>query len=336
MGSTQLLIMGIPMLVHYRVICASVLVLLLQGCTHPGLRQTLAEGVPVTAASPQILAVYEPWFGHPSHISVGYSSQDPVVIRKQIDHAKTLGISGFVVDWYGDREPFIDRSYALIQTLAAENNFHVSMMYDESNPDDGDATNDTLAAFDKFSKSYLSSTAPGRQAYLAYNDRPVIFIFPKGGHTDWNQVRAFTDKWDPPPLLIYEDQATSFTSAFDGFYAWINPGKKGWAADGSNWGEQYLIDFYRTMQTKYPDKIAVGGAWAGFDDSKASWGLNRHMSQRCGETFADTMKLWRQYSAGDHPLPFLLVETWNDYEEGTAIERGLAKCGTNSQQQPGQ
>jgi len=257
------------------------------------------------------------------------------VIGKQIDEARVLGISGFVVDWYGDREPFIDRSYALMQTIAAEKNFHVSMMYDESEPENGDATDDTLAAFDKFGATYLSSNAPGRKAYLTYNDRPVIFIFPKGGHTDWSRVRALTDKWNPPPLLIYEDQATNFASAFDGFYAWINPGRKGWAADGSNWGEEYLVDFYRKMETKYPDKIAVGGAWAGFDDSKASWGLNRHMAQRCGETFSDTMKLWRQYYS-DRPLPFLLIETWNDYEEGTAIERGLAKCGTDSQQRPGQ
>ena len=97
------------MIDRYRVICALVFVVLLQGCTQPVLRQTLREGVPVTNASPQILAVYEPWFGHPRHISVGYSSHDPVVIRKQIDEAKALGISGFVVDWYGDREPFIDR-----------------------------------------------------------------------------------------------------------------------------------------------------------------------------------------------------------------------------------
>jgi hypothetical protein len=323
------------MMHRYRVSCALVFVVLLQGCTQPGLRQTLNHGVPVIDASPKILAVYEPWFGHPRHISVGYSSQDPVVIRKQIDQAKTLGISGFVVDWYGDREPFIDRSYALIQTIAAEKNFRVSMMYDESDPENGDATDDTLAAFNKFSGTYLSSNAPGRQAYLTYNDRPVIFIFPKGGHTDWSRVKEVTDKWNPPPVLIYEDQSTPFASSFDGFYAWINPGKKGWAADGSNWGEEYLTDFYRKMQTKYPDKIAVGGAWAGFDDSKASWGLGRHISQRCGDTFTDTMKLWRQNSS-DRPLPFLLIETWNDYEEGTAIERGLAKCATDVPQRPGE
>ena len=89
-------------------------------------------------AAPRILAVYEPWFGHPSHISVGYSSHDPAVIRKQIDHAKALGISGFVVDWYGDREPFLDRSYALIQAIAAEKNFNIAMMYDETEEEEAE------------------------------------------------------------------------------------------------------------------------------------------------------------------------------------------------------
>ena len=330
------IVISILMMNRYRVISALVFVLLLQGCTHPGLRQTFRQDVPAIETSPRLLAVYEPWFGHPRHISVGYSSQDPAVIRKQIEQAKALGISGFVVDWYGDREPFIDHAYALMQTVAAEKKFNVAMMYDETDQESDQATDDALNSFDKFHNTYLSSDAPGHQAYLTYNDRPVIFIFPKGGHTDWNRVREATDRWNPAPLLIYEDRSTSFAAAFDGFYAWINPGKKGWAADGSNWGEDYLRDFYRKMRSTYPNKIAVGAAWAGFDDSRASWSLNRHMSQRCGETFADTMKLWRQYYPPDQPLPFLLIATWNDYEEGTAIERGLAKCGSDSQQRPGQ
>jgi len=295
------------------------------------LRNALRNSPLVTAGTTKVLAVYEPWFGHPRHIDVGYSSQDPVVIRKQIQEAKKLGISGFVVDWYGDREPFIDKSYALVQALAADRDFKVAMMFDEADRPSDQATDDALAAFEKFRQQYLAPTAPGRKAYLEYRGRPVIFIFPKGGHTDWNRVRAETNRWNPAPLLIQEFPPGPLEKAFDGFYAWINPGKSGWTADGNNWGEDYLRNFYQTMQSKYPDRITVGTAWAGFDDKKASWSLGRYMSARCGATFADTVKLAQDYNVNNAP-PFLLIATWNDYEEGTAIERGTEKCKSSETQ----
>jgi hypothetical protein len=307
--------------------------LLPHGCFGPGRSHALRLTHRAVGSAPQTIAVYEAWFGHPKHISVGYSSQDPAVISKQIRQAKAMGISAFVVDWYGDREPFIDRAYALMQMEAERNQFQVAMMYDESNEEDG-ATDEALADFTMFHDTYLSPKSPGHQAYLTYEGRPVIFIFPKGGHTDWNRVRALVNKWNPAPLLIYENLPGAYPDAFDGFYAWISPGDKGWAADGGNWGEQYLNDFYQTMQTKYSDKIVVGGAWASFDDSKASWGLNRRISARCGQTFSDTSNLWRRYFASDDLLPFVMVETWNDHEEGTAIEDGIPSCGSGSQEHP--
>jgi hypothetical protein len=306
------------------------LVLLQHGCSSPGADQPPRLKYRATGSSPEILALYEPWFGHPKHISVGYSSHDPVVLRNQIHEAAAMGISAFVLDWYGDRQPFIDTSYALMQSIAAKQNFHVAMIYDETDEEDG-ATDEAIADFTMFHEAYLSPKAPGSQAYLTYDGRPAIFIFPKGGHTDWDKVRAAVNKWDIPPWLIYENGPGPYANAFDGFYAWVNPGKNGWAADGSNWGEQYLSDFYQTMQSKYPDKINVGGAWASFDDSKASWGLNRHMSARCGQTFNDTFNFWKKYYSADDPLPFLLIASWNDYEEGTAIERGIPSCGPGAQ-----
>ena len=95
---------------------------LTHGCTQTASRQSPSLTHRTSGPPPQILAVYEAWFGHPRHISVGYSSHDPAVLQKQIRQAKALGISGFVVDWYGYRQPFIDRSYALMQATAAEEN----------------------------------------------------------------------------------------------------------------------------------------------------------------------------------------------------------------------
>jgi hypothetical protein len=50
------------------------------------------------------------------------------------------------------------------------------------------------------------------------------------------------------------------------------------------------------------------------------------MNTRCGKTLADSLRMFRRYYNDQRPLPFMLIVTWNDYEEGTAIERGVGKC----------
>jgi hypothetical protein len=305
------------------------------GCSGPAAARIMPLQHKATGPAPQVLAVYEAWFGHPNHISVGYSSHDPSKVAHQMKDAKAMGISGFVVDWYGDREPFIDQSYGILQNQAGKNHFKIAMMYDETNEDDG-ATDEAIADLTMFRETYLSPKSPGHDAYLTYEGRPVIFIFPKGWHTDWDKVRAAVNQWNPAPLLIQENLPGKYSNDFDGFYAWINPGMAGWKPDGSNWGEQHLTDFYQTMGSKYADKIIVGGAWSQFDDSKASWGLNRHISARCGQTYRDTFGYWRKVLPANDPPPFLLVETWNDHEEGTAIEDGIPNCETGQQPAPSQ
>ncbi len=276
------------------------LLLLPHGCSGAEPPQPVDLKYKAAGESPQVLAVYEAWFGHPKHISpstMGYSSHDPAVIRHQMEKAKAK--------------------------------FKIAMMYDETNEEDG-ATDEAIADLTMFHATYLSHRAAGRDEYLTYQGRPVIFIFPTAGHTDWDRVKAVVSKWDTPPFLIDENLPGPYADGLDGFYAWVNPGPKGWTADGSNWGEEYLSDFYQTMVTKYPNKIIVGGAWSQFDDHKAAWSLNRHMSARCGQTFQDTSNYWRKYVPATEPIPFVLIATWNDYEEGTAIEGGIPTCTNTS------
>src|SRR6266496_2071398 len=268
---------------------------------------------------PKVLAAYMPWFGNSKHIDVGYSSHDRDVINRQIDEAMQMGISGFTVDWYGPGRDYDDRTFALIYQAASEKQFKIAFMYNESQNAE-QSTDQAISDLDDAYQRYLRPDARYRDAYLTYNDRPVIFIFPKSGRTDWNRVRQRVDSWAKPPLLLYKDGSSQFAGAFDGFFVWINPGKKGWASDGNHWGGDHLEDFYKQMKDKYPQKIVVAGAWPGFDDSRASWGLNRHMDTRCGKTLEDTLHIASEFS-GPNPVPFLLIETWNDYEEGTAVER---------------
>jgi hypothetical protein len=301
--------------------------LVLAGCPRADLHQTLKRNqFQAPGGSPVMLAAYQPWFGRPGHINVGYSTQDPVVLSNQIEQAKELGIAGFVVNWYGPRKEFEDRSYLLLQQTAAKGDFRVALMYDEVTDRPQNATEDALADLRYAYENYIGPNAPARDAYLHYQGRPVVFIFPKGLNTDWKRVREYLDTWAERPLLIYKYPSDRGAEPFDGFYAWVHPGKDGWRPDGSNWGRAYLENFYSEMSAKHEDKIAVGAAWPGFDDSRASWSRNRRMDPRCGKTFADSLRLFRRYYSDERPLPFLMIVTWNDYEEGTAIERGLQKC----------
>jgi hypothetical protein len=262
-------------------------------------------------------------------MDVGYSSQDASVLRKQIQQARRMGISAFVVDWYGESRPYSDHNFALLEQAASESHFQVALLYNEDQDGDAEATDDAIAAFDKAYQSYIGPNARYHDAYLTYDGRPMVFIFPKSKHVHWNRVREHCSNWDRQPLLIYKDEPPAqFANDVAGSYAWVQPGPGGWAADGSNWGEKYLDSFYKTMKNKHPDKIAVGGAWPGFDDSAAKWGLNRHIRNGCGKTLDETLNFYERYYDTSSPLPFLLIETWNDYEEGTAIEqRTAANCG---------
>ncbi len=315
---------------------ASLLLVLLSfgallGCENAGGRRAAQPAFRPAQGGPVVLAIYQPWFGEPDHIQVGYSSLDRSVLERQIEQARSLGIEAFVVDWYGPQKSFIDRGYALMHSAAVDKGFHVAMLYDETS--DGErATETTIADLQYAYQHYIGPQAgDARGAYLTYDGRPVIFIFPKSHKTDWAQVRRSLSSWEQQPILICEYGEKINAEPFDGLYAWVQPGGGGWARDGSNWGRDYLETFYSRMTSRYPDKIAVGAAWPQFDDSRASWSQNRHISGRCGKTFAETLRAFRRYYDDRNPLPFLLVETWNDYEEGTAIEPGVGTCsaGTN-------
>src|SRR5882724_1823762 len=178
-------------------------VVMLVSCPKPEVNALGRQNSQPSQGSTKVLAVYMPWFGDVSHLDVGYSSHDPRVLRRQIEAARSAGISAFLVDWYGDRRPFLDKGFRLLQRAAKEKHFQVALMYNETENDEANATDDAFAALLKAYTDYIGPQAPDRDAYLTYNGRPVIVIFPKQGHTDWTLVRERVNRWAVPPLLLY-------------------------------------------------------------------------------------------------------------------------------------
>lgn len=143
------------------------------GCHRADLHQALRQNVRPAEGSPVVLAVYEPWFGDHEHMDVGYSTHDRVVLAKQVEEAQNLGISAFVVDWYGKRKSFLDASFFLLQQTAAEKGFKVALMYDEPESTE-DPTTAAVNSLDYAYDQYIGPKAPNRSAYLTYNGKPVV------------------------------------------------------------------------------------------------------------------------------------------------------------------
>ena len=87
---------------------------------------------------------------------------------------------------------------------------------------------------------------------------------------------------------------------------------------------QYLDRFYSKAQNS--NKLAMGSAYKGFDDSEAGWGKGRVIDQQCGKTWLATFAEAGRFYSSSHQLPALIIPTWNDYEEGTEIETGIDNC----------
>jgi hypothetical protein len=87
----------------------------------------------------------------------------------------------------------------------------------------------------------------------------------------------------------------------------------------------YLTNFYNAA-LKAPQLMAWGAGYKGFNDTLASWTLNRIVSQQCGQTWLQTFAKLNSYYNSGTQLPLLQLVTWNDYEEGTELESGIDNC----------
>jgi hypothetical protein len=274
-------------------------------------------------ATTKIYAHFMPWFGGSNHMNVGYRSDDPAQVQRQVEDMISRGINGAIIDWYGPN-------------FARENNTTIYMMREAAaRPGFEFAVIEDAGALRSCAKTsgcdvtqrmiddlnYAASTFYGSRAYMRRDGRPVVFFFGVDAYSiDWNRVRAGAAG---NPLFVFRN-AGAFTHAqTNGGFSWV--GISG--SDPNSPGTGYLDNFYGTAQ-KYPQLKAVGSAYPGFNDSLAAWAPDppRVVNRNCGATWLATMAdAGKWYSASNQLQEFQLV-TWNDYEEGTEIESGIDNC----------
>jgi PKD domain-containing protein len=270
----------------------------------------------------KIYAHLLPWFGQPKHISVGYNSDDPAQMTRQVSDMLSRGVQGAIIDWYG---PSSTRSNQTALNLKSEAEtrrgaFEFAIQEDAGALADAarqagcDVTQQLISDL-----TYAANTFEQSPAYMRIDGRPIVFFFDVTKYyVDWERVRAALPL---NPLFISRNRSAFALTQSNGAFSWLAQNRN----DPYDLGMAYLDDFY-TAALSSPAQFAFGSVYKGFNDALASWGTNRFMHQQCGKAWlASFAEIGRFYSSSNQ-LNALQLVTWNDYEEGTEVETGIDNC----------
>lgn len=257
------------------------------------------------------------WFGGSDHMNVGYNSNDPAQVHRQITDMISRGIQGIIIDWYGPNNS-IDQATKLVMAEAETHpGFTFAIMIDQGaiEWDSCSGCSPQQALIQQL--QYIEQTYFPSPAYMTWQGKPVV--------TNFNIDLSFTVNWGAvaeaffsQPVFLFQNNNGFSHVLSSGSYSWVMP-------TASDYGLNYLTSFYDTGMPLESEQT-VGASYKGFNDTLASWSSNRIMSQQCGQTWLQTFsEINGLYNSGKQ-LAALQLVTWNDYEEATEIESGINNC----------
>jgi len=259
-----------------------------------------------------LLIHYMPWWGSHSHADLHISEHDRDFVRRQVEDMISRGFDGVIITEWNSNDWNTETTRAFIAEVAKHPNFQFALMENKGGlKKSGDPTGKLISDLQYANDHYFS-----QPNYIRIDGRPLITFF-DADIDGLNWARAKKEAAGNP-LFVFRNAKGFRRDASDGAFAWTGEGKPG---DPS--GLAYLEDFYRSADGA---KVAIGSAYKGFNDSLASWSKGKVIPQRCGRTWLDTIGEANRFYNRKHQLQAMQFITWNDYEEGTALETGIDNC----------
>jgi hypothetical protein len=274
-----------------------------------------------SGATTQVFAHLMLWWGESTHIDVGYSSNDATQVARQINDMISRGIQGVILCWYGPNNDIDSAAQLAMKEAEKHPGFSFFIMIDTGaiqwDSCSGCSAQQALVS----DLQYLQQTYFSSPAYLKFQGKPVVTNFDIDLHysVDWTAAGVALN---PSPVFLFQNSAGFSHANSQGTYSWVIP-------TTTDFGMSYLNQFYTTGKTS-PNDMTVGAVYKGFNDTLASWSLNRIMDQQCGQTWLQTFSELNGLYNSSNQLPALGLVTWNDYEEGTELESGIDNCLTVS------
>ncbi len=254
-----------------------------------------------------------------------YNSDDLGTIQRQLQIAQQACLNGFAAHWFGAKEPRTTENFSkLLQASSGGNMQHAVVLLENS-------LRKTTEQDMIDSVNFVMANWAGHPNYLKIDGKPVIFF--EGMTRPWGSQGAALNGWkrirqaaDPERKAIWfaEGLTPAFNPLFDGLYVYRIDHK---SAPRSWLKQPVFAQRLRDAEKEAGVKLYFADTVApGFDDTRSvkvkatdvrtpAPAFARNRSD--GAYYRDTFSVTDQTS-GD----LLLVKSFNEWIEGTAIEPG--------------
>ncbi len=268
--------------------------------------------------------------GHTYHPLIGsYNSNSWALVTYHALLSHSCGIDGIIANVKDEYDEvsfnkLIETIHGIYEYDNINFNYSVALSYD----DQGITT--TEVARNKF--RYLrDSILPVYDNYLTYNDTAVVFIYnyPDAFLSAQDYRSAINDVFpDRTPKLCWNESQDTVMDYIDVTYSWVQPYAGIWDKEnGTNWGKRYIEDYFwriNNIPQQNDSELLFGcaGVWPGFNDTSIvdpDWNQGRWMDRQNGFVYDSTWILRNNYN-GILPVRWIIIETFNDWNEGTQIE----------------
>jgi len=297
----------------------------------------VAQNTPSGNSTPhEVLAFYYPWYGlsgsgdHGNHWGKinaaehktantlhfpamgAYSSYNPAVVDSHIDLAKSNGLTGFIVSWWGQKS-YENHGVSVALKCANQKNFKISVFWEKA---PGKGTEQMNQAVDDL--VYLVSRFGTNSAFLKVDGKSVIFVYERVlaeiPQKSWPAIIDEAHTKAGPFLLISDGGDEKNVRLFDGFcrynISWAPVGKSLDALRA--WAAQY--DGKRVKLARQYHRISCASVIPGYDDSKVRK-PGRVVDRQDGQIYR---VLWEE--AIKAQPDWIVITSWNEWHEGSEIE----------------
>ncbi len=265
---------------------------------------------PLAPTEERGIALYYPWYSLDSwtsadlmdHPSTPYASNVATDVARQMDQAKSAGLSGFIVSFTG-KGTSSDQNIAMMLDVAKDKDFKVGFFLETTI--EGLTNNpDNIAA----SINYIADTYGDHPALMAVDGRAVIVPWLTGDTTldNWKSARDKVRAAGNEVWLVQDCQDDDYMLVFDG--VWY---------DGSIGGLGEKVRYHSVLADDPKPKLWIPTAMPGFDEHLLDdRGPNPRVYPReNGDVFKKALGLAVQSSPH-----FIAIYTWNEWWENTYIE----------------